>query len=96
MVSRSPILIMKALTVFDPQSPQARAVFHLAIVAGIIFAAIFRDRLRDDWVCADALSLARRRRRSETVAGIERRDWLDDKGMTFPERNGHLRRRARW
>ena len=32
---------MNALTVLDPQSPQARAIFHLAIVAGIIFAAIF-------------------------------------------------------
>lgn len=30
-----------ALTVLDPQSPQARAIFHLAIVAGIIFAVIF-------------------------------------------------------
>ena len=32
---------MNALTVLDPQSPQARAIFHLAIVAGIIFACIF-------------------------------------------------------
>ena len=32
---------MNALTVLDPQSPQARAIFHLAIVAGIIFAVIF-------------------------------------------------------
>lgn len=32
---------MNALTVLDPQSPQARAIFHLAIVAGIIFAIIF-------------------------------------------------------
>ena len=32
---------MNALIVLDPQSPQARAIFHLAIVAGIIFAAIF-------------------------------------------------------
>ena len=29
------------LKVLDPQSPQAHAIFHLAIVAGIIFAAIF-------------------------------------------------------
>ena len=29
------------IKVFDPQSPQARAIFHLAIVAGIIFAVIF-------------------------------------------------------
>jgi cytochrome c oxidase subunit II len=33
--------VMDALTVLDPQSPQARAIFHLAIIAGIIFAAIF-------------------------------------------------------
>jgi cytochrome c oxidase subunit 2 len=32
---------MNALTVLDPQSPQARAIFHLAIIAGIIFACIF-------------------------------------------------------
>jgi heme/copper-type cytochrome/quinol oxidase subunit 2 len=32
---------MNALTVFDPQSPQARAIYHLAIIAGIIFAVIF-------------------------------------------------------
>ncbi|HEY3601378.1 MAG TPA: cytochrome c oxidase subunit II [Chthoniobacterales bacterium] len=32
---------MNALPVLDPQSPQARAIFHLAIVAGIIFAVIF-------------------------------------------------------
>jgi heme/copper-type cytochrome/quinol oxidase subunit 2 len=31
---------MKALTVLDPQSPEARAIFHLAIVSGIIFALI--------------------------------------------------------
>ena len=29
------------LKVLDPQSPQAHAIFHLAIVAGIIFAVIF-------------------------------------------------------
>lgn len=32
---------MNALTVLEPHSPQARAIFHLAIVAGIIFALIF-------------------------------------------------------
>ena len=33
--------VMKSLTVLDPQSPEARAIFHLAIVTGIIFAVIF-------------------------------------------------------
>ncbi len=32
---------MKELTVLDPQSPEARAIFHLAIIAGMIFAVIF-------------------------------------------------------
>ena len=32
---------MNALTVLDPKSAQARAIFHLAIVAGIIFGVIF-------------------------------------------------------
>ena len=40
-MSLPPILLVNALTVFDPQSPQARAIFHLAIIAGIIFAVIF-------------------------------------------------------
>ncbi len=30
-----------AIKVFDPQSPQARAIFHLGITAGVIFAFIF-------------------------------------------------------
>lgn len=33
--------MMNALTVFDPQSPQARAIVNLAVIAGIIFALIF-------------------------------------------------------
>jgi heme/copper-type cytochrome/quinol oxidase subunit 2 len=37
----APLASMKALTVLDPQSPEARAIFHLAIVSGIIFALIF-------------------------------------------------------
>ena len=40
-MSLPPIVLMNALTVFDPHSPQARAIFHLAIVSGIIFAIIF-------------------------------------------------------
>ena len=32
---------MNSLTVLDPQSPEARAIYHLAIVSGIIFALIF-------------------------------------------------------
>ena len=32
---------MNSLPVLDPQSPEARAIFHLAIVSGIIFALIF-------------------------------------------------------
>jgi cytochrome c oxidase subunit II len=32
---------MTALPVLDPQSPEARAIYHLAIVSGIIFALIF-------------------------------------------------------
>ena len=35
------LLAQGAIKVFDPQSPEARAIFHLAIVAGIIFAVIF-------------------------------------------------------
>ncbi len=35
------MVVMKGLTVLDPQSPEARAILHLAIVAGIIFAVIF-------------------------------------------------------
>ena len=32
---------MNSLPVLDPQSPEARAIYHLAIVSGIIFALIF-------------------------------------------------------
>ncbi len=41
VVGSGPRAIMQSLTVLDPQSPEARAIYHLAIVAGIIFAVIF-------------------------------------------------------
>ena len=60
---------MNSLPVLDPDSPQARAIFHLGIVSSIIFAPHFPHRRRDDRLCAHAFPLAGGRGDPDQAAG---------------------------